>query len=279
MNNFFRFIARHTTFFVFLFLELVAGALVFNFNDYHRASYLSSANVVAGSFYNVTSSVGHYFSLADANDALVEQNLTLTREVDRLRAQIAFLPDSLRRDSVIFEPNLKYRRAHAVGVSTNKSRNMITIDEGSEAGICQDMAVVNSEGVVGLVSAVSRHFALVLPIINTSSHLSVKIKSSGHRGQLTWDGGSARNAILSDIPEHVSVEMGDTILTSGASAFFPEGLTVGYVNALEPDRNGGFYNIGVELAVDFNAIYDVQIIEDFLAPEREELEASVSNKK
>ncbi|MEE1346304.1 MAG: rod shape-determining protein MreC, partial [Bacteroidales bacterium] len=93
-----------------------------------------------------------------------------------------------------------------------------------------------------------------------------------------WDGGSYRDAILSDIPEHAVVEIGDTVLTSGASAFFPEGLMVGVVNSLEPDRNGGFYDIGVRLAVDFNALYDVQVIECSDADERVGLEASVPDK-
>lgn len=278
MNNFFRFLQRHTTVIVFLILEALAAALVVNFNDYHRSAYLSSANSVSGVFFRLTSSVGHYFSLADANDALVAQNLELTRKVDALSAQIAAIPDSLRPDTAALATSLSYRRAHAVGVTTSKSRNMITLDRGKDDGIRQDMAVVNSEGVVGLVSAVSDNFALVLPIINTSSHLSVKLKGSNHRGQLVWNGVDATRATLSDIPEHAHVELGDTILTSGASAFFPEGLMVGRVDALEPDRNGGFLNIGVELAVDFNALYDVQVIEDYKAPERVALEETVSDK-
>lgn len=278
MNNFFRFIQRHTTVIVFLLLEALAAALVVNFNDYHRSAYLSSANGVTGVFFRMTSSVGHYFGLARANDALVAQNLELTRKVDFLSGQLSAIPDSLRPDTSALAGRLVYRRAHAVGVTTNKSRNMITLDQGAEAGIRLDMAVVNSEGVVGLVSAVSSHFSLVLPLINTSAHLSVKLKGSNHRGQLVWDGVSASQATLSDIPEHAKVEIGDTILTSGASAFFPEGLTVGFVSALEPDRNGGFFNIGVDLAVDFNALYDVQVIEDRDASERVALESSVSDK-
>ncbi len=278
MNNFFRFLVRHTAVIVFLILEAVAGFLIFNCNAYHRAAYLSSANVVTGTFFRATSSIGRYFGLADANESLVRQNLELTRQVDRLRGIIAAIPDSLLPDSSGGHGGFVYRRAHAVGITVNRSRNMLTLDEGAEAGIRQDMAVVNSEGVVGLVSAVSEHFSLVLPVINTSSHLSVKLKGANHRGQLQWDGASPRDAILNDIPEHARVEIGDTVVTSGASAFFPEGLMVGVVNSLEPDRNGGFYNIGVRLAVDFNALYDVQVIECRDAAERGELEASAPDK-
>lgn len=139
------------------------------------------------------------------------------------------------------------------------------------------MAVINAQGVVGLVAAVSDRFALVLPIINTSSRLSVKVKGSNYRGQMLWDGLSPLRAQVSDIPEHANVEIGDTIVTSGASVFFPEGLMVGYVSSIEPDRNGGFLDIDVDLAVDYNSVYDVYIIEDLTAAERLKLENSVDH--
>ena len=278
MSNFFRFLMRHTTTLVFLLLEAVAAMLVLTCNDYHRASYVSSANVITGSVFRLTSSIGRYFGLAKANEALVSKNLARQEEVALLRAQLDAVPDSVIDALPLSErPALRYRLAHVVGASTNRSRNMLTLDKGAGDGIRQDMAVVNSEGVVGLVAAVSSRFALVLPIINTSSHLSVKVRGGNYRGQLVWDGVSCREAQVTDIPEHARVEIGDTVVTSGASTFFPEGLMVGTVSSLEPDRNGGFYDIGVELAVDFNSVYDVEVVEDLTATERQELEKSVEN--
>lgn len=278
MSNFFRFLMSHTTTLVFLLLEALAAMLVLTCNDYHRASYITSANVVTGSVFRLTSSIGRYFGLAKANEALVSKNLALQEEVALLRAQLDAVPDSvIDALPLSARPDLRYRLAHVVGASTNRSRNMLTLDQGAEDGIRQDMAVVNSEGVVGLVAAVSSRFALVLPIINTSSHLSVKVKGVNYRGQLVWDGLSCREAQVTDIPEHARVEIGDTVVTSGASTFFPEGMMVGTISSIEPDRNGGFYDIGVELAVDFNSVYDVEVVEDLTAAERQNLEKSVEN--
>lgn len=278
MSNFFRLLMSHTTTLVFLLLEALAAMLVLTCNDYHRASYITSANVVTGSVFRLTSSIGRYFGLAKANEALVSKNLALQEEVALLRAQLDAVPDSvIDALPLSARPDLRYRLAHVVGASTNRSRNMLTLDQGAEDGIRQDMAVVNSEGVVGLVAAVSSRFALVLPIINTSSHLSVKVKGVNYRGQLVWDGLSCREAQVTDIPEHARVEIGDTVVTSGASTFFPEGMMVGTISSIEPDRNGGFYDIGVELAVDFNSVYDVEVVEDLTAAERQNLEKSVEN--
>ncbi len=279
MHNFFYFLLRHTNFFVFLLLEGLCALLIFNFNDYHRASFFTSANFVSGSFNKALSGVNKYFDLVDANEALVEQNNRLLAENELLMRQLRGVTDSValvRIDSIAHfdQPNYLFYKAHVIQSSTNKARNMLTLDVGSNDGIQQDMAVFNSDGVIGLVSSVSSHYALVLPIINTSSHLSVKNKRSNHRGQLLWDGLSVRNAKVSDIPEHAEIEIGDTIVTSGASSFFPEGIPVGYVSSIEPDRNGGFYNIEIDLAVDFNSIYAVQLLKDARKEERETLENS-----
>ncbi len=279
MNNFFQFLQRHTTTILFLILEALAAALILTCNDYHRAAYLSSANAISGNVFRLTSSVGRYFALADANSALTAQNLALQQEVASLRAQLDAMPDSLLADIPLARqlPDFRFRTAHVVGSTTNRSRNMLTIDRGASDGIRQDMAVINAQGVVGLVAAVSDRFALVLPIINTSSRLSVKVKGSNYRGQMLWDGLSPIRAQVSDIPEHANVEIGDTIVTSGASAFFPEGLMVGSVSSIEPDRNGGFLDIDADLAVDYNSVYDVYIIEDLTAAERLKLENSVDH--
>lgn len=276
MNNFFRFLIRHNTTLVFLLLEAVAAALVLTCNDYHRASGLTTANVVWGSLSRLTSSVGRYLSLVDENEALARRNVALLQEVGSLRAMLEAVPDTVLADVPLGAQaaTLRFRKAHVVGGSTNRSRNFLTLDEGEDAGIAQDMAVVNPQGVVGLVVATSAHFSLVLPLINTSSHLSVKVKRGNYRGRMVWDGLSSRKARVADIPEHARVEPGDTIVTSGASAFFPEGLVVGVVRGVEPDRNGGFFNLDVDLAVDFNSVFDVVVVENLVAGERAALENS-----
>ena len=107
--------------------------------------------------------------------------------------------------------------------------------------------------------------------------LGLKPVRQNHRGQLLWDGMSPQRAQLSDIPEHATVDIGDTVITSGASAFFPEGLVVGTISAIEPDRNGGFFDIDIDLAVDYNAVYHVYLIENLAAQERNDLEKPASD--
>lgn len=279
MRNFLYFLWRHINTLLFLLLEGLCAALVVTSNDYQRASFLTSANIVSGAFYDATSSVTHYFGLSSANEALQKQNVALMEEVERLHRIVDMLSDTLHTDTtdVREDVRLSYRPAHIINSTTTHSRNMLTADAGSKDGIREDMAVVNAQGVVGLVAAVSNHYSLILPIINTSSRLSVKLKATNHRGQLTWDGYSPLRANMVDVPEHAKVAVGDTVVTSGSSSYFPEGLMVGVVDAVEQDKNGGFYKIGIALAADFNSVYEVEILEDKLREEQTTLENSMSN--
>ena len=279
MRNFLYFLWRHINTLLFVLLESLCAVLIVTSNDYQRASFLSSANFVSGAFYEMTSSVTHYFGLSSANAALLKQNVALMEEVERLRGELRSQADTLHEDTLLVGQGMKlrYRPAHIVNSTTTHSRNMLTADAGTNDGITEDMAVVNAQGVVGLVAAVSSHYSLILPIINTSSHLSVKLKGTNHRGQLSWDGFSPLKADMTDVPEHAKVSIGDTVVTSGSSSYFPEGLMVGIVGAVEQDKNGGFFKISIDLATDFNSVYEVEILEDIRRDEQTTLEKSISN--
>ena len=71
--------------------------------------------------------------------------------------------------------------------------------------------------------------------------------------------------------------VGDSVVTSGYSAYFPQGLPIGKVAAIEMDDNEGFYMLKIELAEDFNSIYHVEIIENTCAVEQKELEERSTN--
>lgn len=273
MRNFFYFLVKHATFILFLVMETICGLLVFNYNDYHKSAFLSSSNAVCGVVYDAEEGVSQYFNLGSANRHLAAENVELRNRIALLEGKIKAmsdtvaemtLPDSLRK--------YNYIAAHVINSSTHRSRNYLTIDCGINSGVKRDMFVINGDGVVGLVSAVSAHYATILPIINTSMGLSVKLAGSNYRGQLKWDGVSPRKAMLEDLPEHAKVSVGDKIVTSGSSAFFPEGIMVGVVDEVGMDKNGGFYKLLIRLAVDFNSIYDVEIVENRQQAEQRLLE-------
>jgi rod shape-determining protein MreC len=133
------------------------------------------------------------------------------------------------------------------------------------------MGVINESGVVGIVSSVSDNFSVVLPILNPSSKISAKIKNKEKIGSLVWDGIDARVALLEEVPSHIPLEVGDTVVTSGYSSIFPEGIKIGIVRYSKKE-NDNFYFIEVDLFTNFNQLSYVDVISYRNAEEQEELE-------
>jgi rod shape-determining protein MreC len=133
------------------------------------------------------------------------------------------------------------------------------------------MAVTSAGYVAGVIVGCSDNFSIAMSLLNLDFRLSARIKSNGYFGSLSWDGIDYRQAILSDIPQHVSVNTGDTIETTGYSAVFPEGIMVGTVSDFNK-IGGDFYMITIKLETDFRKLHFVDIIGNLRKAEQLELQ-------
>jgi rod shape-determining protein MreC len=138
-------------------------------------------------------------------------------------------------------------------------QNYIIIDKGSAHGVEEDMGVFASQGVVGVVQRVSENYAVVLPIINLEQVISAKLKSNNQLGSVKWTGKSPLMAKLYEIPSHVNVVAGDTVVTSGFSAIFPEGIMMGVVDKASHIENTLYCDVDVRLSVDFQSLSYVTV--------------------
>ena len=157
--------------------------------------------------------------------------------------------------------------------------NYITLDKGSKDGITEDMAVVSANGIVGVVTFVTSSFSHVLPVINSGYNPSCMIKNTMFTGPLFWDGKDPRYVHISRLPSHASFTIGDTIVTSGNSATFPEGVLVGVVEENAFKRKNEEYNsLKVRLFTDFSTLSEVHIIRNPLLEEQKKIEKGVNEK-
>jgi rod shape-determining protein MreC len=177
-----------------------------------------------------------------------------------------FTPDSTE----VFD--FDFISAEVVSNSISSQFNYITINKGKADGIAPDMGVVSSKGVVGIVSVVSDHYAVILPVLNPKFRLSCKVLRSNNFGSLTWNGRDPRMADLEELPRHVVFQKGDTVVTSGYSAIFPSGIRVGTIAAHKKQRDDNFYTLEVLLATDFTSLQHVRIINNKRQKEQIEVE-------
>ena len=255
---------------IFILLEIVSFSLIIRHNEYQRAIFSESASTLFGNISSTITSIKDYFRLKEINESLAKENILLKNRLEAYE----FLQDTIIQRTVVEGsiPVYEYIGAKQVNATYNRTKNYITLNRGRKNGLQKEMAVCTPEGIVGLIQDLSDHFAVVIPLINVDSRISAKIKKNNYYGSLQWDGNDYAYSYLNDIPYHVEVNAGDTIVTSGLSKIFPEGIVVGYVESVDKET-ANFLKIKVKLAVDFKRINHVYVILNNKKNEQTSLEA------
>ncbi len=229
---------------------------------------------------------GYYFSLKKTNEALAEENFRLAGQVRRYKErEEAMLTDSIaasysaQRDSGIYV----FSPATLVKVSHNKQHNYLIVDKGSEDGIGQNTGIITSQGVVGIIDAVGKHYSYAMSFMNTGMSVSARLGREGAVGPLVWDGTSSTGAVLKEIPLQYKFNEGDTVFTSGYSSIFPADIPLGLTGSSKI-INGATYDIKVTLLQDFNSIKFVTLVTnagdaEIMELEKKEEDVSTENEK
>lgn len=256
-----------------LYLILSFVLLVRN-NPYQQSVYLTSANAVCATVYEGISSVTDYFHLKGINDDLQERNALLEMELVDLRARVndlkMQLPDTLKSQPVL--QHFDFVVAHVISNSIAQTNNYITINRGEADGIHPEMGVVDQTGVVGIVNVVGKHSARIISLLNPDIRLSCKLRDSEYFGSMVWEGGDSRYAILEELPKHLTYQVGDTVVTSGFSTVFPEGIIVGTVEGRARNLSDSFVSLKVRLTTNFSQLSTVRVITNDMAEELKKLE-------
>jgi rod shape-determining protein MreC len=268
MRTLLRFIQKYSNFFLFLVLETIAFIFIVQSSHYQRSKIVGLNRQVSGFIYSKVDGTREYLGLREENRRLAEENLELRNRLDRIGLQL----DSTIALAEYIDPyHYYYVPGRVVRNSVYKQYNYITLDKGKKQGVFRDMGVISDEGLVGIVLESSGNFSTVIPIINRDFRLSVKLKSNNYAGILQWEGGSPLYAVLNEIPFHVVIAEHDTVVTSGFSAIFPEGIEVGTIESFSLEK-GNFYDIKVRLSTDFQRLFHVNIIRNYRQDEQLELE-------
>lgn len=277
MRNLVLFIWKHYFFFMFLLLEVFCIYLVVQNNYYQKASFINSSNVLSANILQTSTNVEQYFYLKNENENLAKENAELRSHIMSSFDMTANKEYTV--NDTTYHQKYVYTSAKVVNISTNRRNNYLTLNKGYKQGIQNNMAVITSTGVVGQVKDVSENFCTVMSLLHSKTTINSKIKKDGSYGPLIWDGADFQYATLNDIPTHVRLAKGDTIVTSAYSRTFPENILVGTVDSYEREAGKYFYTIKVKLSTDFKKLTYVYIVKNIHKDEQEELEKRSETEK
>jgi rod shape-determining protein MreC len=255
MRNLFLFIRRYYPFFLFILLEIAAFILIGQSNTYHHSTFVNSSNQVTGRTYEIKSNISEYFQLKQQNDKLEAENAELRKWLSNIENDTFKIQwDTLDREVYTYTP------VRVINHSTTRRYNYFTINKGSNHGIKADLGVIDTKGIVGIITNVSPNFSVGQSLLNINRRTSVKHKNSNAIGRMRWNGNRLTEFIIEDITKTARVEVGDTIITSGYSTYYPEQIPVAIVKEAVLKEGSDFYEIKATLTNDILSIDRVYIV-------------------
>ena len=253
---------------IFILMEVAALNMLSDSGKMQNFFISKIAHGFQGAFWGTTESIKYYFSLNKANEELSQENFRLTQMLRNYT-----LEEEMRNlDSLASTMS-----GTIIKISKNKQRNYLIIGQGSEEGVVPQSGIITSNGVIGIVESVSRHYSYALTFMNPEVNVSARLGKEGAIGPLTWDGKRSGGALLKEIPLQYKFQPGDTVFTSGYTSIFPSDIPLGKVTGSRI-VNGATYEISVDLFQDPGSVRYVTIVNNVGRDEMEELEKAEEEK-
>ncbi len=259
MQQIINFIIRNKIFLLFVLLFFISLIFTIQSHSYHKSKFINSANFFTGGIYNTFNNTSQYFNLKSQNQLLSEENNHLKTILYNLEVEKQFPKSS---DSTILKETYKLNTANVIRNSYAAKDNILLLNKGENDSIKQDLGVITTKGIVGIIDNTNANYATVISILNTTSKISAQLKKSNHFGTLMWNGDSAKFIQLIDIPKIANIKQGDTIVTSGRSSIFPKNIPIGTVENSKLDNAENYYEVNVKLFNDMTNIEHVYIIKN-----------------
>ena len=181
---------------------------------------------------------------------LDQRNRDLELELQRLREVL-----SVRQEQ---SPGV-VTTAPVIGGSSGPAFARLNLGKGTREGVLANMPVTVPEGLVGIVTDVSPHNAIVRTVLDPQSRVGVTVRGKGGQGIALGEvGGRIR---VTDFIAEKAVDVGDRVETSSYGGLFPNGVLVGTVEqVLPPNPNELRRSFVVRPAVDLSTLSEVVLL-------------------
>jgi len=268
MRKLFILIAKNYILLGFLALESLSFSLILNTNSYQDSTFYNWTNQQASSIHEKINSIKHYFLLNKINESLLETNAKLLTDNQHIiKSNNSDLIQLLDGSSLQFD----FLSAFIANNSFIKKNNYITLNKGALHGIKKGMGVFTEDGIIGIVQNVSSNYSVALSVLHSQIDISAKLLN-GNFGSVKWDGISYKYCKFNYIPKHIILNIGDSVVTTGYSSVFPEGILIGTISNVDTTKNNSFYDLNIKLSNDMTNISYAYVVANKLQDEKNQIE-------
>jgi rod shape-determining protein MreC len=183
--------------------------------------------------------------LKEHNKALAATNLLNGVRLQRLRA---LERENMRLHELLgssFRLPERVLVAELLTIDSDPSSQQVVINKGERYGVFEGQAVLDSNGVMGQVMAVSRFSSRVILLTDLSHGIPVQVNRNGLRSVATGRG-LGKPLQLEHLPHNSDVRVGDLLVTSGLGGRFPVGYPVGTVGSIKHPPGKTFSDITIK---------------------------------
>ena len=208
------------------------------------------------------------YDYVDGLTGAKSENVQLKQEVRQLRTEVlanaALANKAAQLEQLLrFEQGSRFPkdfRAVNAAVSSfpdGPFTHSLTIDAGSSSGLRINTPVVSGGGLVGRVTNVTPHSAVVTLLTDEASWVSARDLHTRVRGGIR--AGAAGTLVLDDVPKQLRVAEGDQIVTDGTRNarypdIYPYGIPIGKVTSVGASDTATFLQVQVQPFADFGSL-------------------------
>ncbi|HVL97450.1 MAG TPA: rod shape-determining protein MreC [Solirubrobacteraceae bacterium] len=220
--------------------------------------------------------VGDTLDAKEQRDELLKRAQSLEREVTDLQAaeqENQQLRKMLEINTAGGLERYQPVKARVSARSPSLFYSQITVDKGSSAGVRVDQPVVNGDGLVGRVSAVTPGYSIVTLI--TDDQFAAAARTLGSNQQATISASVNRPGGLElEFVQAPRVRRGERVVTAGSlsprlKSYFPPNIPIGRVSRVDIGDGDLDRRIHVKPAADLGSLLWVEILTRDVEPQLE----------
>ena len=265
MNSIFNFIYQYRVTALFLFLQALCILMIVSSNRFYNATFFNSSNRISGSVNQFTQNSADFLELDEINARLAEENAFLRKQLAALNYE--------KIEKSAEQSDFEVIHAKVINKTYLRSANFLTLSLGTADSVKSGMGVIGSNGIVGRVRSVSKHFSTVISVLHPSVMVSSQVKRTGTLCRVQWETNDPLRINIKDVPRHIPLFEGDTIVTSSYNGVFPPGVLIGVIDELDLPRESPFYQATARLSEDFSSLSFAYVIKNNTLIEKDSVEA------